>query len=215
METCDRVPSHKGLYASHLKRIFDVLVVILLSPMILVLSVLTGLFVRIILGTPVFFTQIRPGFNGRSFTLVKFRSMTDLRDQQGNLLPNEQRVTRFGSFLRSTSLDELPELLNVLRGEMSVVGPRPLVMRYLPRYSATQMRRHSVLPGITGWAQVNGRNNISWKTRLALDVWYADNVSFLLDLKIVILTVGRIFRRADISEKGQFSSSEFMGDEAH
>ena len=215
METCDRVPSHKGLYARHLKRIFDVLVVILLSPMILVLSVLTGLFVRIILGTPVFFSHIRPGFNGRPFTLVKFRSMTDLRDQQGNLLPNEQRVTRFGSFLRSTSLDELPELLNVLRGEMSIVGPRPLVMRYLPRYSATQMRRHSVLPGITGWAQVNGRNNISWKTRLALDVWYADNVSFLLDVKILILTVGRIFRRADISEKGQFSSSEFMGDEAH
>jgi lipopolysaccharide/colanic/teichoic acid biosynthesis glycosyltransferase len=197
-----------------MKRFFDVVFVLVLSPVILFLVVLIGLLILIFLGKPVLFTQVRPGLNGLPFTLMKFRSMADLRDHQDKLLPNEQRVTRFGSLLRSTSLDELPELLNVLRGEMSIVGPRPLVMRYLPRYSTTQMRRHSVLPGITGWAQVNGRNNISWKTRLALDVWYVDNVSLLLDMKIVMLTVGQIFRRADISEKGEFSSSEFMGDGA-
>jgi sugar transferase EpsL len=209
------VPPREGLYVSYVKRLFDMIVVLVLSPVLLCLAALTASLVMIFLGRPVLFTQVRPGREGLPFTMIKFRSMTDSRDDRGNLLPNEQRVTRFGSFLRSTSLDELPEVLNVLRGDMSIVGPRPLIMRYLPRYSATQMRRHAVLPGITGWAQVNGRNNIPWKTRLALDVWYADNVSFLLDVKILILTVGTIFRRADISEKGQFSSSEFMGDETN
>jgi sugar transferase EpsL len=193
--------------------VFDVTMVCLTAPVSFPVTAIVALFVRIFLGSPVLFRHVRPGVDGRPFTLVKFRSMTDARDVEGSLLPDEQRTTHFGLFLRSTSLDELPELLNVLLGDMSLVGPRPLIMRYLPRYSPEQMRRHLVLPGITGWAQVNGRNNISWETRLSLDVWYVDNMSFSLDVRILFLTIWKMLNRADISEEGQFSSSEFMGNE--
>jgi sugar transferase EpsL len=207
------IPAYRHLYTRRGKRLLDLFVLIVLMPALLLLMAIVGLLVGMFLGRPVFFKHVRPGLNGQPFTLVKYRTMTDAKDEKGSLLPDEQRTTRFGLFLRSTSLDELPEILNVLRGEMSLVGPRPLIMRYLPRYSPTQMRRHLVLPGITGWAQVNGRNKIPWETRLALDVWYVDNLSFPLDVRILLLTIWKILRRADISEEGQFSSSEFLGDE--
>jgi sugar transferase EpsL len=205
--------AHEGIYARRLKRVFDLTLVCLTAPVSFSVAVIVAIFVRIFLGSPVLFRHVRPGLGGQPFTLVKFRSMTDAKDEDGSLLPDEQRTTRFGLFLRSTSLDELPELLNVLGGDMSLVGPRPLIMRYLPRYSSTQMRRHLVLPGITGWAQVNGRNNISWETRLSHDVWYVDNMSFNLDVLILVRTIWKMLNRADISEEGQFSSSEFMGNE--
>ena len=214
LEKSESIKRCDGWYKTYLKHFFDVCLLIIMSPVILLLAVIISLSIWLVLGWPILFAQVRPGFKGRPFTLIKFRSMKNSKDQKGSLLPNEERLTRFGSFLRSTSLDELPEFVNVLRGHMSIVGPRPLVMRYLPRYSIKQMRRHSVLPGITGWAQVNGRNSISWKSRLDLDVWYVDNVSFSLDVKILVMTLGRILRRADISGKGEFSSSEFLGDEA-
>lgn len=207
------IPPHEKLYARRLKRACDLTAILLLSPFIILVIGVVALLVRLVLGRPVFFRHVRPGRNGHPFTLVKFRTMTDAADEQGEPLPDDQRTTRFGNLLRSTSLDELPEFWNVLRGEMSLVGPRPLIMRYLPRYSPTQMRRHLVLPGITGWAQVNGRNNISWQTRLAHDVWYVDNISFLLDVKILLMTLGKTLTRADIAEEGEFSSSEFMGDD--
>lgn len=193
------------------KRIFDLVVtipaLIVLSPVILI----TWLLVRQKLGTPVLFRQQRPGLYGKPFHIIKFRTMTNARDAQGNLLPDPERITRFGSFLRSASLDELPELLNVLRGEMSLVGPRPLLMRYLPRYSPEQMRRHDAPPGITGWAQINGRNAISWEEKFKLDVWYVDHWSVWLDLKIIVLTLLKVFRREGISQEGFVSSQEFMG----
>src|ERR1700690_2486943 len=163
------------------KRILDLTIatlgLIILSPIIL----LTAILVRIFLGTPVLFRQTRPGYKGKPFAVTKFRTMTDARDAHGNLLPDDIRLTRFGKFLRSASLDELPELFNILRGEMSFIGPRPLLMEYLPLYSSEQMRRHDVYPGLTGWAQVNGRNALDWQTRFALDVWYVDHLSFWLD----------------------------------
>jgi lipopolysaccharide/colanic/teichoic acid biosynthesis glycosyltransferase len=180
---------------------------IFLSPVLLVLAV----FVRRKLGSPVLFRQQRPGLNGKIFTMYKFRSMTDKRDGEGNLLPDEDRLPSFGRFLRSTSLDELPELINVLKGDMSLVGPRPLLVQYLPRYSTFQARRHEVRPGITGWAQVNGRNAISWEEKFSLDVWYVDNASFSLDLKILCMTVLKIIKREGISQKGQATMSEFSG----
>jgi lipopolysaccharide/colanic/teichoic acid biosynthesis glycosyltransferase len=180
---------------------------ILLSP----LSALVALLVRLKLGSTVLFRQQRPGLHGQPFTIYKFRSMTDARDAQGNLLPPADRLTPFGRFLRSTSLDELPELFNVLKGEMSLVGPRPLLMRYLERYTPEQMRRHEVRPGITGWAQVNGRNAITWEQKFALDVWYVDQRSLGLDLKIIALTVCKILKREGISPPGQATMEEFMG----
>jgi len=193
------------------KRLFDLTaalaLLVLLSPLLLLLSVLVWMFH----GWPVFFRQERPGYRGQPFALYKFRSMTNARDRQGNLLPDEQRLTSFGRFLRSFSLDELPELFNVLRGEMSLVGPRPLLMRYLARYSPEQMRRHEVLPGITGWAQVNGRNALTWQEKFRLDVWYVDHWSFWLDLKILALTIWKVLKREGIDQNGRISAEEFMG----
>jgi sugar transferase EpsL len=178
------------------------------------LGALLALLVRVRLGSPVLFTQTRPGLNGRPFVMYKFRTMTDARDAAGNLLPDEQRMTPFGKFLRSSSLDELPELINVLRGDMNLVGPRPLLMEYLPLYSPEQARRHEVRPGITGWAQVNGRNAIGWDEKFRLDVWYVEHRSFRLDLRILWLTVAKVFKREGISQDGQATMEPFMGSKA-
>ncbi|QMV61369.1 sugar transferase [Pseudomonas berkeleyensis] len=195
------------------KRVFDIvcsaLALLLLWPVLLILYVL----VRTNLGSPALFRQQRPGMHGRPFMMVKFRTMLDALDAQGNPLPDDVRLTRFGRLLRATSLDELPELWNVLKGEMSLVGPRPLLMEYLPLYSAEQARRHEVRPGITGWAQVNGRNALSWSEKFALDVWYVDNRSLLLDIRILLLTVKKVFVREGISADGQATASKFTGGE--
>lgn len=194
-----------------MKRAFDLLVtvvaLVLFAPVLLVLALL----VRINLGTPVLFRQKRAGWQGKPLLICKFRTMTEARDAEGNLLPDEMRLTHFGRFLRSTSLDELPELLNVLQGEMSLVGPRPLLLRYLERYSPEQMRRHEVRPGITGWAQVNGRNALTWGQKFSLDVWYVDHQSFWLDLKILALTVYKLIKREGINQPGQATAEEFTG----
>ena len=194
-----------------MKRAFDVMTtftgLLLCWPLVLVLALL----VRIRLGFPVFFQQSRPGRHGKPFPMYKFRTMTENRDGQGNLLPDSERLTNFGRFLRSSSLDELPELLNVLKGDMSLVGPRPLLMEYLPLYSTEQARRHEVRPGITGWAQVNGRNAISWEEKFKLDVWYVDNQSFWLDLKILWMTLAKVFKREGISQDGQATMEKFRG----
>lgn len=194
-----------------LKRLLDILTAaagfLLLSPVFFVVSVL----VRLNLGTPVFFRQQRPGRNGKPFLMVKFRTMRDAVDAQGNPLPDELRLTRLGRLLRSTSLDELPELWNVLVGDMSLVGPRPLLMEYLPLYNAEQARRHDVRPGITGWAQVNGRNAISWEEKFRLDVWYVDNQSLWLDVRILFMTAWKVFRRHGISADGEATMSRFTG----
>jgi sugar transferase EpsL len=194
-----------------LKRLFDLSVgtvaLVLMSPLIL----LIGLLVAVFLGKPIVFRQQRPGLNGKLFTLLKFRTMTEPSGFSGELVWDSARITPFGRLLRSTSLDELPELINVIRGEMSIVGPRPLLVRYLGRYSPFQMRRHEVLPGITGWAQVNGRNAVSWDHKFAMDVWYVDHHSVWLDLKIIVLTMWRIARRDGIDQPGVVGASEFMG----
>lgn len=179
----------------------------LISPFMLVLA---GL-VRVLLGHPVLFRQERPGLRGGLFTLYKFRTMTAARDRRGNLLPDARRLTPFGRFLRSTSLDEFPELWNVLRGDMSLVGPRPLLMQYLDRYTPEQARRHDVRPGVTGWAQVNGRNALNWEQKFALDVWYVDHASCWLDMKIIALTLWKVFSRDGISQPGQATMHEFQG----
>ncbi len=193
------------------KRLLDLALTI---PALLVLSPVwlgvAGL-VRVKLGAPVVFRQRRPGAHGRPFEIYKFRTMTDDRAADGQLLPDAQRLTKFGRFLRSTSLDELPELFNILKGEMSLVGPRPLLMQYLERYTPEQARRHTVRPGLTGWAQVNGRNALTWEQKFALDVWYVDHLSVWLDLKIILLTVLKIIRREGINEPGQATAQEFMG----
>ncbi len=195
-----------------LKRTIDVtgaaIALVVLSPVLAVLAVL----IRVRLGSPVLFRQERAGLGGRPFVLAKFRTMTDERDANGELLPDEVRLTRFGSFLRSTSLDELPELVHVLRGEMSLVGPRPLPTAYLDRYSARQARRHEVRPGLTGWAQVNGRNDTDWPERLELDVWYVDHRSTLLDLKILWRTVRVVLGRGGVAREGEATMTEFLGD---
>lgn len=166
---------------------------------------------RIKIGTPVLFTQERPGLYGKAFCVYKFRTMTNEKDTSGNLLPDADRLVPFGRFLRSTSLDELPELINVLKGDMSLVGPRPLLMEYLERYTPEQARRHEVRPGITGWAQVNGRNALSWEEKFQLDVWYVDNRSLWLDIKILFLTLWKTIKRENISQEGQATMSKFMG----
>ncbi len=194
-----------------LKRFFDVLLVLLSLPILIPVLLVLGVLVRLNLGSPIFFSQIRPGLNGHEFRMVKFRTMTNDTDAEGDLLPDKARLTGFGKFMRSTSLDELPELWNVLKGEMSLVGPRPLLMEYLPLYNLSQMRRHEVKPGITGWAQVNGRNAISWNEKFKLDVWYVDNRAFLLDLKILFKTVVRVFQRDGINEENQVTMSKFKG----
>jgi sugar transferase EpsL len=193
------------------KRLMDIAIagiaLVILSPVLLVLAVL----VRLKLGSPVLFRQVRPGKNGKPFTMLKFRTMMDARNENGELLPDDQRLPAFGRMLRSTSMDELPELWNVLRGEMSVVGPRPLLMEYLPRYTKAQARRHEVSPGITGWVQVNGRNSLSWEEKFALDVWYVDNRSLALDLKILLRTLAAVVKRQGISSDGHVSMPKFMG----
>lgn len=194
-----------------MKRCIDIFVagmgLLLLSPVLVVLAALIALR----LGRPVLFTQTRPGLHGKPFRMLKFRSMTSACDANGNLLPDEQRLTPFGQRLRSSSLDELPGLWAVLKGDMSLVGPRPLLMEYLPLYTPEQARRHEVRPGITGWAQVNGRNAISWEEKFALDVWYVDNQSFWLDIKILLLTVKKVFVREGISAAGEATMSKFTG----
>ncbi len=203
--------THLSFYQRHGKRWFDLAIAIplaiLLSPFMGILALL----VRWKLGSPVLFTQVRPGLNGQLFSMVKFRSMTDARNDQGELLPDEVRLTSFGRFLRSSSLDELPELWNVIRGEMSLVGPRPLLISYLELYTPEQARRHDVLPGITGWAQVNGRNAISWEQKFVLDVGYVKQVSLSLDMKILILTVAKVIRRDNISADGHTTMPTFQG----
>jgi sugar transferase EpsL len=186
-----------------LKRVFDICVSAIALSLLAPVFIATAILVRVKLGSPILFRQVRPGLYGQPFKMMKFRTMTDERDSQGELLPDAQRLTSFGKFLRSSSLDELPELLNVLKGDMSLVGPRPLLMEYLPLYSAEQSRRHHAKPGITGWAQINGRNAISWEQKFALDVWYVDNQSVLLDIKILCLTVWKVFKREGISAAGE------------
>lgn len=199
------------MYVHFVKRPLDlaltVTALILLAPLLVLLALL----VRVKLGTPVLFRQVRPGLHGQPFTLYKFRTMTNARDAQGKLLPDDQRLPPFGQWLRSTSLDELPELINVLRGEMSLVGPRPLLMRYLERYNPEQRRRHEVKPGITGWAQVNGRNALSWEEKFDLDVQYVDYISLWLDLQIIVMTVGKILQREGINQPGHATAEEFLG----
>ncbi len=194
-----------------MKRLLDFIVaffaLLVLSPLFLVLIML----IRFKLGGPVLFQQIRPGLAGKPFTMVKFRTMLNAADAEGNQLPDAFRLTRFGKILRSTSLDELPGLVNVLKGDMSLVGPRPLLMEYLPLYSKEQARRHEVRPGITGWAQINGRNAISWEEKFKLDVWYVDNRSLWLDIKILLLTVKKVFVREGISAAGEATMSKFTG----
>jgi len=196
-----------------MKRIVDVLVsllaLVLLSPVI----VIVAWKIRKNLGSPVLFRQVRPGKGGKAFAMVKFRTMRDATDEDGNPLPDEERLTPFGNFLRSASLDELPELWNVIKGDMSLVGPRPLLMEYLPLYSKEQYRRHEVRPGVTGWAQVNGRNALSWEEKFKLDVWYVENHSFWLDIKILFLTVKKVLIRDGISAEGEATMSKFTGAE--
>jgi lipopolysaccharide/colanic/teichoic acid biosynthesis glycosyltransferase len=194
-----------------MKRIFDFLVALFVLLTLLPVVIAVAVLIRFKLGSPILFTQDRPGLNGNVFKMMKFRTMLDGKDKQGNLLPDNERMTPFGAFLRSTSLDELPGLFNVLKGDMSLVGPRPLLVQYLPLYNAEQARRHDVRPGITGWAQVNGRNAISWKQKFKLDVWYVDNQSFFLDIKILLLTVKKVFVREGISADGEATMSLFEG----
>jgi sugar transferase EpsL len=194
-----------------LKRFIDIVIsgiaiAILFFPLIII-----SLTVLLKIGRPVLFKQARPGLTGKPFTIYKFRTMTNNCDGKGLLLPDTERLTRFGRFLRSTSLDELPELINVLKGDMSLVGPRPLLLQYLDRYTPEQARRHEVKPGLTGWAQVNGRNAISWEEKFALDVWYVDNWSIWLDIKIIAITFWKILKREGITQEGQSTAEEFKG----
>lgn len=203
---------HKAsFYEKYIKRLMDIVLsggaLIVLSPVLLG----TAILVRTKLGSPVIFCQERPGKDEKIFKLYKFRSMTDQRDENDNLLPDEARLTKLGKLLRSTSLDELPELWNILRGDMSIVGPRPLLVKYLPLYNEEQQHRHNVRPGLTGWAQVNGRNAISWEEKFKLDVWYVENLSFATDVKIIFLTVKKVFCREGISSETSATMEEFTG----
>ena len=199
------------IYSKYIKRVLDVIIsavaLLLLSPVLLI----TALLVRVKLGSPVIFEQERPGLNGKIFKMYKFRTMTDERDSEGKLLSDEQRLTHFGNVLRSTSLDELPELWNILKGDMSLIGPRPLLVKYLPLYSERQSHRHDVRPGITGYAQVHGRNKLDWPERFEMDVYYTENLSFKMDLKIVADTVGVVLRRDGISSDTSATMEEFRG----
>ena len=194
-----------------LKRLLDLALaipgIILISPFLLLIALL----VRLYHGKPVFFRQLRPGYQGKPFYLYKFRTMTEDLDEQGRLMPDSYRLTRLGTFLRTTSLDELPEVFQVISGKMSLVGPRPLLMQYLERYTPEQARRHEALPGITGWAQINGRNAISWEDKFEMDVWYVDHWSFWLDVKILLLTFWKVLKREGISQPGRSTADEFQG----
>lgn len=205
---------HKaGIYEKYIKRMMDftlsLCALLVLSPVLLVLTIVGAVKMK---GNP-FFTQLRPGKDEKIFKLVKFRSMTCEKDKDGNLLPDEQRLTRYGKILRATSLDELPELVNILKGDMSIVGPRPLLMEYLPRYNAFQARRHEVRPGLTGYAQVNGRNALTWEDRFQMDVEYVDHITFAGDVKIILDTVGTVLKRDGISSETSVTMDEFMGEE--
>jgi len=193
------------------KRIFDLIFGIVAFTSAAPIVLLIVLILRFSMGKQVFFRQLRPGLHGKPFTIIKFRTMKDSYDESGLLQRDYRRLTRIGKFLRFTSLDELPELANVIRGEMSLVGPRPLLMQYLDRYTPEQARRHDVKPGITGWAQVNGRNAISWEEKFKLDVWYVDNQSFRLDIKILLMTIEHVLKREGINQEGQATMTEFMG----
>ncbi len=197
--------------AAIFKRMIDVAVATILLLFLIPLMSLVALFIFIKHGPPILFVQMRPGIFGKPFSIYKFRSMTVGIGEETDLETDRQRLTKFGTFLRSTSLDELPELFNVLKGDMSLVGPRPLLMQYLPRYTSEQMRRHEVKPGITGWAQINGRNAISWEEKFVLDVWYVDHMSFWLDIKIIFLTIINIIRRENINQPGHATMEEFKG----
>ena len=203
--------STDGFKLARGKRLFDIattlILILLLFPVFLLLTVTVAIY----MGSPMFFAQMRPGLFGKPFRLLKFRTMSDAADRAGVSLPDMQRLTRFGRLLRATSLDELPELWNVLKGDMSLVGPRPLLMEYLPLYSAEQARRHDVRPGVTGWAQVNGRNALSWEDKFKLDVWYVENQSFWLDMKILLLTVLKVLKRDGIRGAGEATMSKFTG----
>ncbi len=196
----------------YLKRFLDIIFSFILLVLLMPVYLLVYVFVRIKLGAPAIFKQKRPGKNAKIFTMYKFRTMTDEKDEKGHLLPDEKRLTKFGQFLRKTSLDELPELYNILKGDMSFVGPRPLLVKYLKRYNKEQMRRHKVPPGLTGWAQVNGRNAISWEEKFKLDVWYVDHRNLWLDIKIVFMTVIQVFKREGINQEGQATMGEFLGE---
>lgn len=200
-----------GIYEKYIKRVLDIVLsaaaLVVLSPLLIV----TAYLVKTKLGSPVLFTQERPGKNGKIFKLYKFRTMTNATDENGNLLPDDIRLTAFGKTLRSTSIDELPELINILKGDMSIVGPRPLLVRYLERYNEHQARRHEVKPGLTGNAQANGRNAISWEDRFNLDVAYVDNISFVTDVKIILQTIVAVIKRSGISSKTNVTMEEFMG----
>jgi sugar transferase EpsL len=200
----------QGFYSRYAKRWLDLFIAL---PVLLILSIpaiLTSMLVAVMFGRPIIFRQLRPGLNGVPFTIFKFRTMTHERDTEGNFLPDEKRLTRFGRFLRSTSLDELPELINVTKGDMSLIGPRPLLMQYLNRYTPEQARRHEVKPGITGWAQVNGRNAITWEEKFDLDVWYVDHLCLSLDLKIITLTIWKIIKREGINQPAHATAAEFI-----
>lgn len=200
------------MYAHFLKRLIDFtivfIVLLVIWPILFIITVWLHFANK---GVGAFFTQERPGKNGKIFKVIKYKTMTDERDAQGNLLPDVDRLTKVGRFVRSTSIDELPQLINVLKGDMALIGPRPLLPQYLPLYSKEQARRHEVRPGITGWAQVNGRNAISWTKKFELDVWYVDHCSFLLDLKIIFLTIKKVFIREGISQEGQATMAPFNG----
>lgn len=199
------------MYQRYIKRILDfflsVVALVVLSPVILLL----GIMVRVKLGSPIIFKQERPGLNEKIFTLYKFRTMTDQKDESGNLLPDEIRLTKFGKMLRATSLDELPELFNILKGDMSIVGPRPLLVKYLPLYNLQQKHRHDVRPGFTGWAQCNGRNAISWEEKFELDIYYVNHISFFIDLKIIFKTIKSVLLREGISSETSVTMEEFRG----
>lgn len=194
-----------------MKRLFDVLVslccLLFLSPLLLLIAII----IKVKLGDPILFKQLRPGLYGDPFEIYKFRTMTSSKDKKGTLLPDSERITSLGNMLRSASLDELPELFNVLKGDMSLVGPRPLLMEYLPLYTPEQARRHDTKPGITGWAQINGRNAISWEDKFKLDVWYVDNQSFWLDIKILWMTLIKVLKREGINQEGQATMEKFKG----
>ena len=193
------------------KRLMDLFIAVPAFIVLLPVYAIVTLLVCLLIGFPVLFRQKRPGLGGKPFTMYKFRTMTDARGHDGALLPDAARLTRFGQFLRAASLDELPELLNVLKGDMSLVGPRPLLMQYLDRYTLEQARRHEAKPGITGWAQVNGRNALTWEEKFKLDVWYVDNQSFWLDIKIIFMTIWKILKREGINQQGQATMEEFKG----
>ena len=203
--------SERKRYDEALKRCFDAVMALVLLTFFFPIMCVIAVAIRCTMGSPVLYRQVRPGLHGRPFTMYKFRTMTNDRDPEGRLLPDSERLTRLGRFLRSTSLDELPELVNVIRGDMSLVGPRPLLMEYLPLYTPEQARRHEVRPGITGWAQVNGRNGITWEEKFRMDVWYVDNWSFWLDVKILWLTVRAVLRREGISAEGHATMPKFTG----